>query len=48
VRKENLAKEYAARAATNRGIKVAGIVTIKEFSIALLRGAPAVLPTQTS
>lgn len=35
----NLEKTYAPKAATNMGIKVEGMVTISEFSRALLRGA---------
>jgi hypothetical protein len=42
VRDLNRANEYAAKAATNMGRKVAGIVTIKELNIALLMGVPAV------
>ena len=47
VRDLNLAKEYAANAETKIGIKVAGIVTIKELSIALLSGT-VVAPTHAS
>jgi hypothetical protein len=43
----NRAKEYAANAEIKIGIKVAGIVTIKELSIALLNGT-VVVPTQAS
>ncbi len=35
----NLAKEYAPRAATSMGMKVEGMVTMREFRRALLRGA---------
>jgi hypothetical protein len=43
----NRAKEYAANAEIKIGINVAGIVTIKELSIALLSGT-VVVPTQAS
>ena len=47
VRDLNRAKEYAANAETKIGINVAGIVTTKELSIALLSGT-VVAPTHTS
>ena len=43
----NLANEYAANAETIIGRNVAGIATIKELSIALLRGR-VVAPTHAS
>jgi hypothetical protein len=47
VRDLNLANEYAASAETRIGINVAGIVTIKELSMALLSGL-VVAPTHAS
>ena len=47
VRDLNLANEYAANAEMKMGIKVAGIVTIKELSIAPLSGT-VVAPTHAS
>jgi hypothetical protein len=47
VRDLNRANEYAANAETKIGINVAGIVTIKELSIAVLSGV-VVAPTHAS
>jgi hypothetical protein len=48
VRDLNRANEYAAKAETIIGKKVAGIVTSKELNMAPLSGTPALCPVQAS